>query len=226
MGAAYVGTDSHNLPFARDINYPVLNATATSAGANILARRPNPLFGAVLQLQSDQSASYHGLQITSAMRMSHHVTFNAFYTYSKTNSSVQLYNSTTQGLAQNYSNLAAEYGAGDTDQRHVFSMSLTYQPDYFSKSSNAVLRHIFNGWSISPIIKMRSGLPFTVTNGNVDANLDGSTNDRAQLIGDPHLDNPTAARVVQHGRLCPEQGRDRGRHRWQLGPQPALRAGL
>ena len=73
-------------------------------------------------------------------------------------------------------------------------MSLTYQPDYFSKNDNAALRHIFNGWSISPIIKIRSGLPFTVTNGNVDANLDGSTNDRARLIGDPHIDNPTAAR--------------------------------
>ncbi|HXI25322.1 MAG TPA: hypothetical protein VNG71_15770, partial [Pyrinomonadaceae bacterium] len=36
--------------------------------------------------------------------------------------------------------------------------------------------------------------PFTVTNGNVDANLDGNTNDRARLIGDPHIDNPTAAR--------------------------------
>ncbi len=32
-----------------------------------------------------------------------------------------------------------------------------------------------------------------MTNGNVDANLDGSTNDRAQLIGDPNIDNPTAA---------------------------------
>lgn len=193
VGAAYVGTSSNDLPFARDINYPVLNATATSAGANILARRPNPLFGAVLQLQSDQTASYKGLQITSAMRMSHHVTFNAFYTYSKTLSSVELYNSTTQGLAQNYSNLAAEQGAGDSDQRHVFSMSFTYQPDYFGKSSNGILRGIFNGWSLSPIIKMRSGLPFSITNGNVDANLDGSTNDRAQLVGDPHLANPTAA---------------------------------
>jgi outer membrane receptor protein involved in Fe transport len=194
VGAAYVDTESHNLPFARDINYPVVNATATAAGANVLARRPNPLFGAVLELDSDQDASYHGLQITSAMRMSHHVTFNAFYTLSKTNSTAQLYNSTTQGLAQNYRNLNAEYGAGDTDQRHVFGMNLTYQPDYFSKSDNSVLRHVFNGWSISPIIKIRSGLPFTVTNGNVDANLDGSTNDRARLIGDPHLDNPTAAR--------------------------------
>ncbi len=193
-GAAYVVTESRNLPFARDINYPVLTPTATSAGANILARRPNPLFGAVLQLDSDQNASYHGLQITSAMRMNHHVSFNAFYTYSKTRSSVQLYNSTTQGLAQNYSNLAAEEGAGDTDQRHVFSMSLTYKPDYFAKSSNGVLRHVLSGWSISPIVKMRSGLPFTVTNGNVDANLDGSTNDRARLIGNPNISNPTAAR--------------------------------
>jgi hypothetical protein len=193
VGAAYVGTYSNDLPFARDINYPVLNATATSAGANILARRPNPLFGAVLQLQSDQSANYNGLQITSAMRMSHHLTFNAFYTFSKTLSSVELYNSTTQGLAQNYSNLLEDKGVGDTDQRHVLSMSLTYQPDYFGKGSNGILRHVFNGWSISPIIKMRSGLPFSVTNGNVDANLDGSTNDRAQVVGDPHLANPTAA---------------------------------
>ena len=191
VGAAYVGTSGHDLPFARDINYPVLNATATSAGANILARRPNPLFGAILQLQSDQEASYKGLQITGAMRTSHNLSFNAFYTYSKTLSSAELYNSTNQGLAQNYSNLAEEIGAGDTDQRHVFSASFTYRPDYFGKTGNTVARHIFNGWSISPIIKLRSGLPFSVINGNVDANLDGSTNDRAQLIGDPNLSHPT-----------------------------------
>ena len=192
VGAAYVGTLSRNLPFGRDVNYPVLTPTATSAGANILARRPNPAFGAVLLLQSDQTASYHGLQITSAMRMSHHLTFNAFYTFSKTLSSVQLHNNTTQGLAQNYSKLEEDEGRADTDQRHVFSMSLNYKPDYFT-GSNAVVRSILNGWSISPIIKLRSGLPFTITNGNVDANLDGNTNDRAQLIGDPHIANPTAA---------------------------------
>lgn len=193
IGAAYVGSSSHNLPFARDVNYPVLTPTATSAGANILSRRPNPAFGAILQLGSDQSATYKGLQVTANMRMNHRVSFNSFYTFSHTNSSVQLHNNTTQGLAQNYSNLAEDYGRADTDQRHVFSMSLNYRPDYFSKS-HPVLRSLLNGWSISPIIKLRSGLPFTVTNGNVDANLDGNTNDRAQLVGDPHIDNPTAAR--------------------------------
>ena len=192
VGAAYVGTISRNLPFGRDVNYPVLTPTATSAGANILSRRPNPAFGAVLLLNSDQTASYHGLQITSAMRMSHHVTFNAFYTYSHTRDSVQLQNNTTQGGAQNFSNLAEDEGRADTDQHHVFSMSLNYQPDYY-KGGNRVLRHVINGWSISPIVKLRSGLPFTITNGNVDANLDGNTNDRAQLVGIPRVAHPTAA---------------------------------
>jgi Carboxypeptidase regulatory-like domain len=189
VGAAYVGTESRNLPFARDINYPVLTPTATTS--NVLARRPNPAFGAVLLLQSDQSANYHGLQLTTAMRMSHHITFNAFYTFSKTLSSVELYNSTTQGQAQNYSNLSEDKGAGDTDQRHVFSASFNFRPDFY-KGENRFGRAILNGWSISPIIKIRSGLPFTVSNG-ADANLDGVGTDRAQLIGDPHLDHPTAA---------------------------------
>lgn len=194
VGAAYVGTFSRKLPFARDVNYPVLTPTATSAGANILSRRPNPAFGAVLLLDSNQTASYNALQVTSAMRMNHNVTFNAFYTFSKTLSSVQLHNSTTQGGAQNFSKLELDRGRADTDQRHVFGMRLNWELDYYT-GSNAIARNILNGWSISPIIKMRSGLPFTVTNGNVDANLDGATNtDRAQLVGDPHLDNPTAER--------------------------------
>ena len=192
VGAAYVVTLSRDLPFARDVNYPVLTTTATSAGANILARRPNPAFGAVLLLQSDQNADYHGLQITSAMRMSHHLSFNAFYTYSHTNDSAQLQNNTTQGGAQNFSILAEDAGRADTDQRHVFSMSFNYEPEYY-KGDNRFMRHLVNGWSISPIIKIRSGLPFSITNGNVDANLDGNTNDRAQLVGNPRISNPTAA---------------------------------
>jgi hypothetical protein len=191
LGAAYVGTLSNGLPFGRDINYPILTPTATTG--NVLSRRPNPGLGAITMLQSDQHASYHALQVTGALRMAKNFTMNAYYTLSKTRSSVQLHNNTTQGLAQNYSRLDMEEGRADTDQRHVFSMSMNFQPDYYN-GSNRVLRGILNGWSISPIVKMRSGRPFTVTNGNIDANLDGVNNDRAQLVGDPHLDNPTPAK--------------------------------
>jgi len=192
VSASYVGSFNRNLPFARDVNYPVLTPTATSAGANILARRPNPAFGPVLLMDSDQTSSYNGLQITAASRPWHQVSFNSFYTLSKTMTSVQLQNNTTQGLAQNYSNLAEDYGRADTDQRHVFNLSANWDIDYY-RGGNAVVRNVVNGWSLSPIIKLRSGLPFTVTNNNVDANLDGVTaSDRAQLIGDPSLSDPSA----------------------------------
>lgn len=191
VGAAYVGTRSSNLPFGRDVNYPIATPTATTG--NINSRRPNTRFGAVLMLDSDQNAWYDGLQLTTAGRFSRFLTFNAFYVFSKTLSSTQLHNNTTQGLAQNYSKLELDKGRADTDQTHVFSMSMNFQPDLY-RGDNRFAKAIINGWSISPIVKLRSGRPFTVTNGNVDANLDGVATDRARLIGNPFIGNPTADR--------------------------------
>ncbi|HUR97065.1 MAG TPA: carboxypeptidase regulatory-like domain-containing protein [Pyrinomonadaceae bacterium] len=185
---AYVGTRSGHLPFGRDVNYPVLTPTATTS--NINARRPVPGFGAFLLLDSDQDARYDGMQLTWAYRFGRRITVNGFYTLSKTTSSVELHNNTTQGLAQNYSRLDLEQGRADTDQRHIFTMSAHFEPDFY-RGDNRVLKAIINGWSVAPIIKLRSGAPFTVVNGSVDANLDGVATDRAQLIGDPHLDHPT-----------------------------------
>lgn len=191
VGAAYIRSAARDLPFGRDVNYPV--RTSTASASNILARRPNPLFGAVTVLDSDQFADYEGLQITSSLRFSKLFSFNGFYTLSKTTSSVELHNNTTQGNAQNFNDLDAEKGNADTDQRHVFSMSFNFQPDFYN-GGNRILKGILNGWSISPIVKLRSGKPFTVSNGSVDANFDGVATDRARLIGDPYIANPTAAR--------------------------------
>jgi hypothetical protein len=192
VSATYIGTFNRNLPLGRDVNYPVVTPTATNSGANILSRRPNPQFGQVLLLDSDQYSNYNGLQLTFHLRDWHNVSFNGYYTYSQTMASAQLHNNTTQGGAQNFSKLGDEYGRADTDQRHNFSTSVNWNIDYY-RGDNGVLAAIVNGWSIGPIIKLRSGRPFTVTNGNVDANLDGNTADRAQIIGDPHIENPTAA---------------------------------
>jgi hypothetical protein len=120
------------------------------------------------------------------------VSFSGFYTLSKTMTSAQLQNNTTQGGAQNYTNIAEDHGRADTDQRHVFAMNVNWDVDYY-RGSNALVRGLANGWMVAPIIKLRSGLPFSVTNGGVDANLDGNTTDRAELVGDPSLSNPTAA---------------------------------
>jgi hypothetical protein len=126
--------------------------------------------------------------------MSHGLLVYAFYTYSKTFDSVQLDNNTTQGGAQNFNNLAEERGPADFDMRHMVAVSAVWKPNYYN-GSNFLARGFLNGWSISPIVKIRSGQPFTILNG-VDANLDGnSSTDRAQLVPgvNPIVGNPSAA---------------------------------
>jgi len=188
---AYVGSLSHNLPFATDLNYPTQNATSSTAAANVQSRRPDKDFGPILALRSNQTASYNGLQISAQHRMSHHLTFNGWYAWSKSFDSVQIDNNTAQGGVQDVNNMAADRARADIDMRHQAVISLTFQPDYYT-GGNGLIRNIVNGWSISPIARLQSGTPFTISNG-ADANLDGTNNDRAQLIGDPRISNPTAA---------------------------------
>lgn len=56
-----------------------------------------------------------------------------------------------------------------------------------------MLRQILNGWTVSPIVNLASGLPFTVGSGR-DNNLDANSNDRANVTGNPFLD-PDRARA-------------------------------
>ena len=188
---AYVGSLSHDLPFATDLNYPIQNSTSSTSAANVQSRRPDKDFGPILALRSNQTASYNGLQISAQHRMSHHLTFNGWYAWSKSFDSVQIDNNTAQGGVQNFNNMAGDRGRADIDMRHQAVLSLTFQPDYYT-GANGFMRNVVDGWSISPIVRLQSGAPFTISNG-ADANLDGTNNDRAQLIGDPGISNPSAA---------------------------------
>jgi hypothetical protein len=58
--------------------------------------------------------------------------------------------------------------------------------DYFGNSA-PILRTLLNGWQISAIVSLQSGLPVNITTG-ADTNLDGNNNDRVNVVGDPYLD--------------------------------------
>ena len=183
VSVGYVGSLAHDLPFAQDVNYPLITTTPVPSTGNVQQRRPNSGFGQVFLVQSNQTASYNAMQLTVTKRMSHHLLFNAFYTFSKNLNSLELDNNQTQGGAQNMLALDEEKGRADIDQRHAVSFSAVWQPE-FSYGGNGVVKAILNGWSFSPIIRYHSGIPFTVLDG-VDANLDGAGGDRANLAGDP-----------------------------------------
>ncbi len=209
VSAAYVGTLSHDLPFSQDINSPATGALApvcaTSASANITARRPidnagvatcatpGSPFGSVLLTQSNQTASYNGLQTTAQMRLTRGVMLYGFYTFSHTFDSVQLDNNTTQGGAEDPTNLRLERGPADFDFRHQFASAVVWQLNYYH-GQNFFGRSLLNGWAVSSIVTIHSGAPFTILNGK-DANLTGSSGERAQRVPgqNPVLGNRSAA---------------------------------
>ncbi len=215
VSAAYVGNLSRDLPFAQDINAPATGAAAPACATsgNVVQRRPidNPgastcaspgsPFGTVLLLQSNQTASYNGLQTTAQLRMSHGLMLYSFYTFSHTFDSVELDNNTTQGGAEDMTDLALERGPADFDIRQQFVTGLIWQPNY--QGSRRLARSLLNRWTISSIVNIHSGFPFSIYNGS-DANLTGNatagtsaptSGERAELVPDqdPTLASPSPA---------------------------------
>ena len=218
VSAAYVGSLSHDLPFAQDINAVATGtlapSCASSGSGNIVQRRPidnagvatcaspGSPFGTVFLVRSNQTASYNGLQATAQLRMSRGVTLYGFYTFSHTFDSVQLDNNTTQGGAEDMTNLRLERGPADFDLRHQFVTAVVWQLNYY-KGESSLGRGFANGWSVSSIVNVHSGFPFTIYNGS-DANLTGNaqsgssaptSGERAELVPgmNPVLSNRTAA---------------------------------
>jgi Carboxypeptidase regulatory-like domain len=186
VSAGYVGTLSHQLAFSPDVNYPVYNSTATSSNFN--NRRPYDvgLLSTVNMMQSIGAASYHALQIKVRKAMSPHLSLTGFYTFSKSLASAQMDGASTNGGVEDANNLALDHGRSDYDQRHNFVTALIWNVSYYNGASR-LLKNVLNGWTISPIVTLSSGFPFSVSAGK-DNNLDGVTNDRANIVADPYLD--------------------------------------
>jgi hypothetical protein len=183
--AAYVSSLGHKFRLNRDLNYPVFRAGATTA--NVDLRRPilPGTLSAIRNTESVLNNAYHGLQLTAEKRFARNSSFKAFYAFAKSMDTADSQDDTS-GEVQNFNNIAGERARTDFDRRHNFVMSGIWHINYFLNWHRAA-RAIVGGWSLSAIVSLRSGRPLTITHGS-DANLDGLTNDRANLIGDPLLD--------------------------------------
>lgn len=180
---AYVGARGRNLPFNRNLNYP------TPGPGNENNRRPYlpGTLGDIEILDSFLTNEYNGLQFTVDKRFSHHFQANAAYTFGKSLSDAPMQDD-TGGSVQNFNDILADRGRTDNDRRHQYKMSLIWTTDYFG-DSHPLLRALLNDWTVSGIVKLRSGRPLTI-DADDDANNDGNGNDRADLVPgiEPTLD--------------------------------------
>jgi hypothetical protein len=86
------------------------------------------------------------------------------------------------------------YDRGDCstrDQRHVFNLSGVFQSPQFS---GRAMRWLLGDWQLSPIIRLRSGQPFSVTAG-VDNALSGIGGQRPDVVAgeNPYVEDKGVA---------------------------------
>jgi hypothetical protein len=196
--AAYVGTLSHDLPIMIDDNYAPYAPGATTSQTSINSRRPyDPgILGQNIFLISNQTASYHSLQISAHRPLTRNLMLNGFYVLSH---SFQSSNESAVGLAtaQDFANLWEERGPTDNDRRHMATISGIWNIDYY-KGSNSFMRQLANHWTVSSIAILYSGAPVNIVTGS-NKNDDSANNNRPNLARavnaflDPHRSRSVAA---------------------------------
>ena len=195
VSASYVVSNARHLASGVDNNYPVFGPGATAANVN--ARRPYlpGTIGAATVLSSIFGSDYKGLQL-SAERRGSHLSAKAYYSFGRGYDDVDFQGGGLPGV-QSAARLADERARTSADRRHMFSLSGVWKVDYF-KDSASPLSVLARDWTVSAIVILQSGTPLTIASGQ-DRNLDGVTNDRADLVGDPSVDHSQSRDVLIEG---------------------------
>ena len=115
-----------------------------------------PYLNEIVQLGNQDFSNYDGLQVTVNERTSHGLSFLAGYTFAHALDVVSADATDQQPYPTNANNVRLNYGNSDFDIRHRFTLSPTYLIPGM-KSPGQMLQ----GWSVSGIVTLQSGLPWT-----------------------------------------------------------------
>jgi hypothetical protein len=181
VSVAYAGAKGTHLAVGRSNNQPALaspsnpvNGLTTNSVANAVERVPfvglTPFFP---RLESSGNSIYNSLQATLKKDLSHGLQFLAAYTFSKSiddaGDSLGAAIAGTFGLPivgqvvyNDQNNVAAQRGVSDFDRTHRLVISGTWRVPGPHHATSATIRKLGNGWSISGIATLQSGLPFSI----------------------------------------------------------------
>ena len=166
------------------------------AGINLT---PGTLSG-ITYLISDQTSNYNGLQISATKTMSRGFSISGFYVWSRAlessnpveNGGMNMQNPGVLGkpftaandhgmLDQNGNpivggGLQEERGLMDQNHDNNAAFSGLWNINYY-RGSNKIVKGFVNGWTISPVVYLISGGPFSVSTGS-DKNFDSTNQNR------------------------------------------------
>ncbi len=160
-------------------------------------RRPDPRYTTNTVVSNAAQSWYDGLQIEWTRRFARGLWFQTSYTAS---------------LSEDTTSEATAVGAGDTNQLgpdskyargyarfhtpHRFTFNGSYRLPFW-RERPGVAGAVFGGWTVSAIVRLAHGTPFTVSDTLRDLNFDGFSEARPVLL-DPSIlgatvDNPATS---------------------------------
>ena len=164
--AGFVGSSGINLIDTYHVANTPLLAPAGSGVVNTVANAAFrvPFLGyqpAGYQVTSfDGIQNYTSLQVTVRKQVSHGLSFQANYTWSK-----DLSNLTANAANSNDpSNLAQQYGPVVFNRPHRFIVNYNYELPFGTHTG--LLDKIASGWSVSGVTTVQSGTPMTITDAS------------------------------------------------------------
>ncbi len=195
---SYAGTRGVDL-FALDPK----NEVAPGTYANLQAARPFPVFANINLYRNVASSSYHAGQLRVERRFSSGLSFGLSYSRGKQidegvgNAGASRDNSIISDFAVPFAPRGYNRGRSGLDRKHVLSFNGVWELPFgngrkFLAKSNRAANLALGGWQISAIYQFISGRPLTVSTPG--ATLGNGLNTRANLVGDPKAETPTAAR--------------------------------
>ncbi|MBS1800412.1 MAG: TonB-dependent receptor [Acidobacteria bacterium] len=166
-----------------------------STTANTQSRRVlsliNPtagaLIGSVPYTNDGANANYNAILLSANRRFSGYFSVLANYAWSHCISEGEQNAEGGGGSIQDPSNIRASRGNCISDVRHIFNLSYIAKSPHFK---SPLMDKVLSNWQQSGIIGARSGSWLTPTDGQ-DVSLTNVGNDRPNLVGNPHLSNPT-----------------------------------
>jgi hypothetical protein len=191
LRVAYVGSVSREFYLSRDQNEPVYTPGAGTSTAAVNARRPYEptpntyVFGAIIENDPANNASYDALQATLTRHFAHGFSLLASYVWSK---SIDINSEDPSNITETLSNqndIGADRGLSDFDVPQHFVASYIYQTPKVNRFG-LLGKEFLGDWQLNAITTISTGTPFTATSG-VDSNLDGVATDRPNTVGNPLL---------------------------------------
>ncbi len=169
----YTANQGHKLERFRQYNQP------PPGPGNLQDRRPYPELGVIQMTDGVVSSNYHSLATKFQARRGNDFTTLVSYTFSKaidTGSAIRTHAGDTDFPQNNYDIKGTARGVANYHQKHRFVTSLLWEPPAGKGKpwlNQGLGSHILGNWQVGTILSYRSGLPYTMSNGNDDANVGG-----------------------------------------------------